>query len=182
MLSAKAGCYNADGLKVDGTTMQPYGYDMQTHGDLYGFELQKHGIRLIYEAAHAAKQDALVSLFIANPYFHEITDMVRLGDLYSTLGDPVETMRTRARIVNIAMPGVPIDTDGALRFCMRADYRTLLAEQVRLGIPTIYNAELLMRVRTFTGRVTRKMSSEDYRVIAEAMRDYERRLAEECTY
>ena len=47
-----------------------------------------------------------------------------------------------------------------------------------IGIPTIYNAELLMRVRTFTERVTRKMDSEDYRVIAEAMREYELRLAE----
>ena len=173
MLGSDPNCYNADGLKIDATTVQPYGYDLRTHGDLYGFELQKYAIKLIYDAAHTMKEDALVSLFVANPYFRDVADMVRLGDLYSTMGDPVETVRTRAKIVSLAMPQVPIDTDGSMRFSMRNDYRKMMAEHVHLGVPTIYNAKRLMRTRTFALPVIKDLTGDDYSAIVKAIDDYE---------
>ena len=170
MLSDEPGCHNADGFKIDGSTVQPYGYGMKTRGDLYGFALQKHMHKLFYDTAKAVKGDALICLFTANPYFRDVCDMVRLGDMYTVKGDPADSMRTRARLIQIGMPGVPIDTDGQLRFSMRPDYMRLIEEQARVGIPTLYNAEKMLRRRTFVLPDVSTLSKSDYARIARAFK------------
>ena len=172
MLSDQPGCYNADGLKVDGTTAEPYGYKMKTRGNLYGFELQKRYLKIIYEAAKAAKKDALLTLFVANPFFLDVCDMVRLGDMYTVKGDPAGAMKTRAKIIRIGMPGVPIDTDGQFHFSMEPSFSQLIEEQAQLGVPTIYNAERMTRLRMFTIPGIGKLSDTDYRRIAKAFKDH----------
>ena len=87
----------------------------------------------------------MISLFIGNPYFAEVCDAVRVGDMYTTRADPRSAMFGRAAIFKLAMAGALIDTDGQLRFCLRDDYRDLLDDQLAVGVPTLYNAELLMR-------------------------------------
>lgn len=83
MLSPQSGCLNADGLKIDGTNCMPVGQDIITRGNVYGYELQYEYLRFVYENAKQAKSDALISLYTANPYFRDVCDMIRLGDLYS---------------------------------------------------------------------------------------------------
>lgn len=166
MLSNAPECYNADGLKVDNTSMQPYGYDMKTKGDLYGYELQKHYMKIIYDAVKSIKKDALVSLFIANPYCLDVCDMVRIGDMYTAKGDPGDAMRTRAKIIRIGMPGVLIDTDGQFSFSMEPDFAKLITEQAKVGLPTIYNADRVLRLRSFCLPAMSKLTDKDYQQIA----------------
>ena len=168
MLSDAQGCLNADGFKIDGQTLQPYGYNFSTRGGVYGFALQRAIIEFIYRNAKRAKPDALISLFSANPYFADICDMVRLGDLYTVRGDPISTMRRRARLIRTGMPGKLIDTDGAFRFNLTRPMQEILDEQVKLGIPTIYNASAMTAHRVFCQPIFEEWNSDRYRAIATA--------------
>jgi len=172
MLSDDAGCYNADGFKVDYTTLQQFGYTMKTYADIYGFELQKFYMKMIYDQAKSVKKDALIGVFIANPYFRDVCDMVRTGDMYTVKGDPLDAMRTRVRLIKIGMPGAMVDTDGEFAFCMTPRYIDLIDEQARVGIPTIYNAERLMRHRTFALPILQRFSAEAYGRISKAFQAY----------
>ena len=177
MLSSEPGCYNADGFKIDGTSLQPFGYEMKTHSNKYGFELQKCMLKLLYDEAKAIKPDSLISTFVANPYFRDVCDMVRLGDMYTVKGDPYDSMLTRAKLIEIGMPDCLIDTDGQMRFSMRPDYMRLIGKQHKFGIPTIYNIEMVRRCRTFCRSMCSRMSEEDYAQIAKAFNEYSSRKA-----
>ncbi len=165
MLGSKPYQLNADGFKVDGTTSIPAGDDVENHGRIYGTELQHLYCKILYEKALAVKPDALVSLFIANPYFRDVCDMVRLGDLYTVYGDPRETMRERLDIYQTAMKGKLVDTDGTMRFSVNENCIELLPEQPGFGIPCIYQVENLYQQRTFTKPQFRKLNDVDYRII-----------------
>lgn len=162
-LSAEPGCLNADGLKIDGLSVCPAGVGLKTHGDIYGFELQRYYLELVYSAAKAAKSDALVSIFAANPYFHDVCDMVRLGDLYTVYGSPVETSRDRANVYQITMPDIPVDTDGWFRFSVDENPVAEFSEQVKFGIPCLYQIEQLYQHRPFVPASLRKFTNQDYR-------------------
>ena len=102
--------YGFDGLKLD------YGYDSPrltdrladpsfATGDRLALKLQK----LLYEAAHTAKEDALVIGISPNPFFAQYSDMIRLNDnFYHNISSQI----TRARIANTLCPGYLIDSDG----------------------------------------------------------------------
>lgn len=175
MLSDQAECLNADGLKIDGTVGIPIGYGVKNHRGIYGFELQHHYLEVVYQKAKSVKKDACISLYIANPYFRDVCDVVRVGDLYSVQGRPVDTMKERARVMQIAMQGKPIDTDGTFRFTMAENFLAEFKEQARIGIPTIYQAETVCQLRTFNAAVYRTFTNEDYRSIGKIMRRYLRR-------
>ena len=175
MLSDEPDCYNADGFKIDGTSLQPYGYGMKTYGDKYGFELKRIQFKLMYDLAKAIKPDALVSTFAANPLFNDVSDVVRIGDMYSVKGDPGDSMRLRTRLIEIGMPDNLIDTDGNFRFSMRPDFIKLIHEQNECGIPCIYNAEKVFRSRTFNLPMHSKLTEEDYKQIAKAYAEYKSR-------
>ncbi len=176
MLSSEPGCYNADGFKIDGTSLQPYGYAMKTHSDKYGFELQKSLLKLIYDQAKAIKSDSLISTFVGNPYFADVCDMVRLGDMYTIKGDPYDSMKARARLIQIGMPNCLVDTDGQMRFSLRSDHMRLIGEQSKFGIPCIYNIERMLRSRTFCKSMSSLLTDEDYKQIAVAFDEYSTKL------
>jgi hypothetical protein len=165
MLSSAPGGLNADGLKIDGTDGIPCGKGVKNFGDVYGFELQHLYTEIIYKKALSIKKDALISLYIANPYFRDVCNMVRLGDLYTVYGRPIDTLRERADVVKTAMKGKPIDTDGNLRFSIEDDYMMELDEQLAIGIPCIYQAENLYQHRSFVKPVFRKFTKQDYGAI-----------------
>lgn len=167
---------NADGLKVDGTNRIPVGPDIKTHQNKYGYELQYEYLKIVYESARCAKSDALVSLFTANPYYRDVCNIVRLGDLYSLYGRPVDTLNQRAQVVKIAMAGKRIDTDGNFQFSLATDFVPELEEQARLGIPTIYHAEYVFQHRTFSKPVCRKLTQHDYQRIRQILLTYSENL------
>jgi hypothetical protein len=167
---------NADGLKVDGTNRIPVGPDIKTHQNKYGYELQYEYLKIVYESARCAKSDALVSLFTANPYYRDVCNIVRLGDLYSLYGRPVDTLNQRAQVVKIAMAGKLIDTDGNFQFSLATDFVPELEEQARLGIPTIYQAEYVFQHRTFSKPVCRKLTQHDYQRIRQILLTYSENL------
>lgn len=175
MLSDAPGCYGADGLKIDGTNVLPEGPGLRSHGGVYGFELLHAYVKLVYDAAKAVKPEALVSTFCANPLFADCCDIVRVGDLYSARADPRHTLRWRAATIAAALPHALIDTDGTLHFSMRDDLAGLLAEQSRLGVPCLYQAEHLMQSRAFAPHRIRKLTGDDYRIIREALAAYRAR-------
>lgn len=132
---------DADGLKVDFTARTPSGPGLTRTGNEWGVELLHRLLEIIHDAAHRAKPDALVVTHAANPYFRDVTDMVRLNDINGQ--QPVAAqMRRRAKVAQIALPGVPIDTDNWPLPDLAA-WREYLAIQPELGIPALYYASHL---------------------------------------
>ena len=177
MLGNGPGCYNADGLKVDGTNVLPDGQDLTRYGEAYGFELLHAYLQLIYDTTKEIKEDALVSIFAANPYFGDCCDMVRVGDLYTVRGDPLHTLLWRATVFNAAFPGMPLDTDGCLRFNLAEDIEEVLKHQIALGVPCIYQAENLVQMRAFLPNRTRKLTQQDYDAIRNSWTQYRQNLS-----
>ena len=172
MLSAEAGCYNADGLKVDGMTGTPGGPGLRTHSGLAGFELARALLELLWTAAKAVKQDSAIGQFTGFPYFADLADMARTGDLYTVKGDPNSANALRARLQRIVMPDVAIDTDGAERFNYVLPYEDVLRVQEAIGTPCIYQAEWLLQRRDFCLPQVRRLESQHYRQIAESWERY----------
>lgn len=170
MLGDGPGCYHADGLKIDGTNVLPGGRGLRSRGELYGFELLHAYLKLVYDAAKAVRGDALINLYGANPYMADCCDMVRLGDLYTFRGDPIHTMRWRAETYRAGLPHALIETDGALRFSVRDDTEELLAEQAKLGVLCIYQAEFLLKNRAFVKESVRRLTEAEYRGIRRRVR------------
>ena len=176
MLGSGPGCLDVDGFKIDYTNRVPVGRDIKTAGGLYGFELQHAYLKLVRESAKAVKADALISVFVANPYYRDVCDMIRLGDYYSAYGRPLDTMWQRARIARVAMAGKLIDTDGSPHFSLAEDAMAELREQAKLGVPTIYQVEWLYQHRGFNRSVCRRLTDGDYELVRDVLDGY---LAEE---
>ncbi|MBN1676371.1 MAG: hypothetical protein JXR37_35330 [Kiritimatiellae bacterium] len=172
MLSDEPGCYNADGLKVDGMTGTPGGAGLKTHGGLAGFELARSLLELLWTSAKAVKQDSAIGQFTGFPYFADLCDVARTGDLYTVKGDPNTTNAFRARIQRIVMPGVAIDTDGAERFNYVLPYEEVLKVQEAIGVPCIYQAEWLLQRRDFCSPDVRRLEAEHYAQIAASWKRY----------
>jgi len=163
---------DADGVKIDGLLNLPTGPGLKNHGDLWGLELQKRFLEVFCGEAKKVKPDVCISVFTANPYLDEYTDMVRLGDMYHARLTPERSMEIRAEVIRACHPGKPIDTDGQFYFCAGPDWLTLLAKQAKIGIPTIYNAEILRHGRFFMNPEVVKWQESDYRYIAEVFDRY----------
>jgi hypothetical protein len=171
MLSDGPLCYNADGLKIDGTNVQPMAYDLKNYKNVFGHELFRALLELVHTESKKIKKDALISVFTANPYFRDVCDMVRLGDLYTAEGDPRSTMMHRAEIIRAAMPNILIDTDGAFRFDMRNEYLDTFDLQCTLGIPTLYQSKDVVHCRTFSVAVEHNFTAKEYATMARKIRD-----------
>jgi len=168
---------DADGFKIDGTSFIPMGPGLSTYGGIYGYELQRELFSIYWNAAIEAKPDAFVSLFTANPYFRDLCNNVRLGDLYSFYGRPEDTMRERAALYRIAMPGKPIDTDGTSRFSLAEDPLEEWDIQLELGTPTLYEIETHLHLRGFHPGVVRPFEPEEYDRLRATLDEYCRRIA-----
>jgi len=134
---APAGC-DADGFKLDFTGDLPRGrgYHPACPG-LWGMELLRDYVALIHEAMREAKPDAVLETHCANPYFADLTEMLRLNDLFGPREDVRPMMEFRATMARLAHPGCPIDTDNS-PFISATSWRDYLRYQPRLGVPSLY--------------------------------------------
>jgi len=176
LLSDKKGSYNADGLKVDGMTESPVGAGLKNYGSQYGFEYARTLLELLYKEAKAVKADSAIGQYTAFPYFGDLCDFARTGDLYSVKGDPNSANRFRAMLQELVMPGAPIDTDGALRFNYVLPDKDVLAVQEEIGAPCLYQAEYLIRRRNFCPPDIQVMDKEKYKMIFESWKRYRKNL------
>lgn len=169
-------CLNADGIKVDGQLSVPTGPRLRSHGGIWGLELQRLYLKILHEEAKRHKSDVCISTFTLNPLLAEYTDMVRIADMYTTRLTAHETMLHRAALYRIAQPQAVIDTDGQLSHYTLDDYSSELAEQAKLGVPSLYAAELVIRGRFFLPQRVTKMTKEDYRVFAKVFARHRKKL------
>ncbi|MDD2709273.1 MAG: hypothetical protein PHV34_14900 [Verrucomicrobiae bacterium] len=161
---------NADGIKVDGLLAMPTGPGLENHGNLWGLELQRKYLSVLYEEAKRCRRDICVSTYAANPYLAPFSDMVRIADMYTCRLTAHETMLHRAEVFRQTMPHAVIDTDGQLAHYMLDDYADELAEQARVGVPTLYNAEWVRRHRFFLPARLHRLRSADYAKFARVFR------------
>jgi len=170
MLSDEPGCYNADGLKVDGMTATPGGRTLKTHSGSAGFELAREFLKLLFDAAKATKEESAIGQFTACPYLADLCDIARTGDLFTIKGDSITTNAFRARIQRLVMPQVAIDTDGAQEFNYVLPFREIIEKQAEIGVPCIYQAELLLQQRLYCIPQIRPLTDDDYAAIARVWR------------
>ncbi|MDD5704505.1 MAG: hypothetical protein PHR35_01165 [Kiritimatiellae bacterium] len=161
---------NADGVKVDGLLALPTGPGLKSHGNLWGLELQRRYLSVLHEEAKRCRRDICISTYVAHPYLAPFSDMVRIADMFTCRLTAHVTMLHRAEIYRQTMPHAVIDTDGQLAFYMDDDYARELAEQARIGVPTLYNAEWLRRHRSFLPAKLNRLTASDYAEFARVFR------------
>jgi hypothetical protein len=135
LLSAEA--LDADGLKIDFTARTPTGRALTQAGGTWGIAFLHQLLAVVYEAAKAAKPDALVITHTPHPSFADVTDMIRLNDMFG--GAIVPQMTFRAEVVRAALPELPIDTDD-WRIPDRRQWREFLEVKPEIGVPSLYYA------------------------------------------
>jgi hypothetical protein len=141
LLGSGPGCYDVDGFKIDHVAAAPglYGMSFPNGSEkLFGVEATKEIHRLIYACAKEAKPDALVIGQSPNPYFADVLDMIRLGDVYTHRQDSVlDEMSFRACMSRIADPDWLIDTDG-WPMPSRAAFLEYTCAQPGIGVPSLH--------------------------------------------
>ena len=167
---------NADGVKVDGLLGLPTGKGLKNRGHLWGLELQRRYLEVLYDEAKRHKKDVCISAYVANPYLAEFTDMVRIADMYTTRLTPHDTMLHRAEVYRQTMPHAVVDTDGQFSHYMLDDYASEVAEQARIGVPTLYTAEWVYQTRPFLFVRASKMKRSDYKEFARVFAAYRKEL------
>lgn len=170
------GCLNADGVKIDGLLGLPAGNALRSRGGVWGLELQRLYLKTFYEEAKKHKPDVCISTFVANPYLAPFTDMQRVGDMYTCRLTAHETLLHRAALQRAVTPFAVIDTDGQFSHYYLDGYASEVAEQAKVGVPTIYCADKVYRQRFFQPTRIAAMTAEDYRTIARAFADYRKTL------
>jgi hypothetical protein len=129
---------DADGFKVDFTGDLPRGPGYRPHGGSWGAAWTHDYLRLIWETARSAKADAVVQTHCASPYFGDVTNCIRLNDLFFARTDVRSGMAFRARIARTALPGVGCDTDND-PFVSASTWLDYMRFQPDIGIPSIYS-------------------------------------------
>jgi hypothetical protein len=150
---------DADGLKVDFTARTPAGRTLEAADGTWGIDLLHELLRVVYDAAKAAKPDALVITHTPHPAFLDVTDMIRLNDVIGGV-DLVEQMELRADIVRAVLPELPIDSDD-WRVPDKRSWREFLAVKPQIGVPSLYYA-------THIDSTNEPLDDEDYAAIREA--------------
>lgn len=128
---------DADGFKVDWTNGMPVGPGFTLHGPGWGMDLLKTLHRIIYEAAHACKPDALVVTHAANAHFADVTDMLRLNDISAVQRDVIRIMWHRQKLALAACPDWLIDCDNSSA-PTRQEWLEYSKIQPDLGVPSLY--------------------------------------------
>ncbi|MDD5705930.1 MAG: hypothetical protein PHR35_08395 [Kiritimatiellae bacterium] len=127
---------DADGFKVDFTGDLPRG-NYRPAGNLWGVAMTHDYLKLMHDAMKAAKADAVLETHCANPQFTDVTEMIRLNDLFCQHEDVRPSMAFRSRMAGIALPGYPVDTDND-PFVSRSAWLDYMRFQPELGIPSLY--------------------------------------------
>jgi Glycosyl hydrolases family 31 TIM-barrel domain len=172
LFSDEPGCYNADGFKVDGMTGSPIDVSLKNKGGLYGFEFVRALLDLLYNESKAVKPASALGQYTAFPYFADFCDFARTGDLYTVKGDPNSTNRFRAMLQELVMPGIAIDTDGALRFNYILPDEDVLINQENIGVPCVYQAEHLVQRRNLCIQSIQLMNDDKYNMIKKSWNRY----------
>jgi hypothetical protein len=125
--------YDFDGFFLDFTAELPAGAAPRQEGGRWGMELLHEYVRLIHEAAKAAKPDAMILSHCCHPYFADVVDVFRLNDYAFKNPTLVEQMRYRASIAKASSDWL-INTDG---WCMYdiGEWRKMLRAAPETGIP-----------------------------------------------
>jgi hypothetical protein len=178
LVSDEPGCYNADGVKIDGEMLCPTGPGLRNHGNVWGLELQRRYLRIVHSELKAHKPQAAMGTFTANPYLAEFSDLVRTADMFSIKPGPEDTMFHRARILSIANPLCPIDTDHAYWYDQRDNWIDIMPAQLRVpgGVPCMYHAEYVWHKRPFCRPYIETMTDKHYAVVRKVFDRQWRRL------
>lgn len=168
LLSDEEGCMNCDGFKLDYSLVMPYGKTAKSATGQYGAEMTKRLYKLIYDTAKEIKSDALINASPCHPYFAEVCDMARLHDYAWDCRNETEQMRLRAKLFDMAMPGVLIDTD-SVNFTDEEDAMRFYRAMPEIGIPDIYQ---------FSNTGAFCLTSEDWRQIEEMFNGYADKMDE----
>ena len=139
LLSSDAGCYNCDGFKLDFMDLNPrMAGAVSYEKGVYGLEMMKRLFHNVYEFAKEAKSDALINMSSVHPYFAEDCDQYRVHDYDGCLRNPISVIRFRTGFASAVMPGVLIDTDGAVGATKEETLYTYL-QMPKLGVPDLYD-------------------------------------------
>jgi hypothetical protein len=128
---------DADGLKIDFTARTPTGSALSHAGGAWGIALLHELLAAVYAGAKDAKSDALVITHTPHPSFADVTDMIRLNDMFG--GAIVPQMTFRAEVVRAALPEIAIDTDD-WRAPDKQQWREFLEVKPEIGVPSLYYA------------------------------------------
>jgi hypothetical protein len=150
---------DADGFKIDFTARTPSGPSLKHSGAAWGVELLHQLLAIIYTEAKRTKPEALVITHTPNPYFRDVTDMIRLNDV-NTKQPVLPQMWHRARVVQAACPDLLIDCDN-WQMPDRATWRSYLGMQRQIGVPSLYYA-------THVDLSSESFEEGDYAALAEA--------------
>lgn len=128
--------FNLDGFFLDFTAEIPTGAPQRPTGGRWGLELLHEYVRLIHEAAKAAKPDAMIMAHCCHPYFADVVDVLRLNDYAFVNPTVVEQMVYRASIAKASSDWL-INTDG---WCMYDidQWREVLEAAPDIGIPATW--------------------------------------------
>jgi hypothetical protein len=176
LMSDEEGCFNADGVKIDGEMICPTGPGLKNYGNVWGLELQRRYMQIIHSEVKKHKKDGLVGTFMANPYLADLSDIVRTADMFSIKGDPTDTMIHRAKIISIGQPGCPIDTDHAFWYDQRDNWIDIMQAQLACGIPCLYHIKYVFHKRPFAYPYIEEMTSEHYKAVSKAFNAYWKKL------
>ncbi len=149
---------NADGFEFDYTHFLPqYRATRRNNGEAiqeWGVELNHRILSIYYDEAKRAKPDALIITQTFNPYFNDVSDMLRLQDIYTDRRSVVPQMTHRARIAQAVAPGCVIHTDQHPMPSLEA-WREYAEFQPQLGNPCLYYV-------TGIETTKEKIADEDY--------------------
>jgi hypothetical protein len=164
---------DADGFKIDFTQWAPSGRLLRRPGAPpgapWGIAALHAMLRTIYDAAKAAKPDALIVTHTPHPCFADVTDAIRLNDVLKSdpEGRPVpaaDQLAFRHAVVTEALPRHLVDTD-QWPIVDRAAWRAYVAAQGGLGVPALYYVDRI----DSSGE---ELTPEDLALVATAWRTY----------
>lgn len=127
---------DADGFKIDFTARIPSAPHCVGHGGTWGLELMRAYLSMVFDAAKAVKEDALIMCHCPHPYLEDKMDMIRLNDVNT--GRPVNPQMThRAKVVKAVLPDILIDTDN-WPMPDKQSWLDYVKLQPELGVPSLY--------------------------------------------
>lgn len=143
VLGDAPGQLNADGLKIDHVAATPGLYGLRFppgSACLTGVAALRHYHQLLDATAREVREDALLIGQSPSPWFGDLLDMIRLGDIYSARDDSiVDEMAFRAWAARTALPDALIDTDGWPMPSIQA-LDEWIDTAPTLGVPSLYYA------------------------------------------
>jgi hypothetical protein len=142
---------DADGFKIDFTQRAPSGQTLVAADGAWGIAGLHLLLEQLYQAAKAAKPDALVVTHTVHPSFGDVCDMVRLNDIlkrdiHGRRVSAADQLIFRQKIAASTLPHHGIDTD-QWPIQSRAEWLEYAGLQPRLGVPSLYYAESIDRSR-----------------------------------